>query len=414
MESSNDTLVTAGQSITDAAGNVWTITAGGQVAVNGQVDPTTANVTHLAFVNGLVWQENTQDLWWSKSTPSGAWSPTYGTSVVPLAIPNVSVNDSVIGANTNAASANPSITDASGNIWAIANGQVTVNGAVDPTTANVIELAYVNGTIWQENSAGLWFGKTAPADRWTPTYGTLTNPVTGAFHILNDYGNLATVYVGELTSSPGFSPAPQSTAQIVTPGVQANGTTILVDTETATVVVDGNSQITNGGTLNLIGAYRTPYPVQGPLQNNGVMTLNASVLEAGALSGTGTIRATAGSTVALQSAGSGETIQLQSSYLTIGGQAFGAGGMSFLAPITMDSTSTITLNETPATSEQVQSLGGGMMDVYLFNGTTEVAAVTVRGVAHLYASESGSGTSAMTILSTTHPGSSLPILPYTG
>jgi hypothetical protein len=164
----------------------------------------------------------------------------------------------------------------------------------------------------------------------------------------------------------------------------------------------------------MIGAYRTPYPVQGPLENNGVMTVNASVLQAGALSGTGTIRALAGSTVALQSAGAGETVQLQASHLAIGGLAFGSGGMSFLAPITMDSASTITLNETPATSEAVESLGGGLMDVFLFNGTTEVASLTVRGVANLYAVESGSGANAMTILSATHSGSSLPVVPHSG
>jgi hypothetical protein len=44
-----------------------------------------------------------------------------------------------------------SIRDASGNVWTInAAGQVTINGQADTTTSNVIELAYVNGIVWQE------------------------------------------------------------------------------------------------------------------------------------------------------------------------------------------------------------------------------------------------------------------------
>ncbi len=65
------------------------------------------------------------------------------------------------------------------------SGQVTVNGALDPTTANVTELAYVNGNIWQENSQGLWWSKVAPADARAPPFGTSTNPVTGGFYIYN-------------------------------------------------------------------------------------------------------------------------------------------------------------------------------------------------------------------------------------
>jgi Cellulase (glycosyl hydrolase family 5) len=58
--SANDTVVKAGSTaaITDASGNLWTITSGGQVAVNGAADTTTANVVEIAYVNGVVWQEN--------------------------------------------------------------------------------------------------------------------------------------------------------------------------------------------------------------------------------------------------------------------------------------------------------------------------------------------------------------------
>lgn len=84
--SPNDTIVLAGSTaaITDAAGNKWTITSGGQVAVNGTVDAATYKVTELAYVNGVVWQEDFANLWWGKTSPGGSWMPTAGTSTSPL------------------------------------------------------------------------------------------------------------------------------------------------------------------------------------------------------------------------------------------------------------------------------------------------------------------------------------------
>jgi hypothetical protein len=219
---------------------------------------------------------------------------------------------------------------------------------IDPATANVIELAYENGKIWQENSQGLWWSKSAPADSWDPPYGTSTNPITGTFWVENTSGNFAVINVGELTASPdgGAGTPPLSLTEIITPGVRADGTVITVSTETATLVVNGNSSLTNGATLNLIGAYRTPSEISGPIENNGVMTVRNSIVEFGALSGNGSINASNGSTLDIQSSGTGDTISLQSSQLFIGGQGGPPGGpgvpggMSFLASIAMDKTST--------------------------------------------------------------------------
>jgi hypothetical protein len=48
----------------------------------------------------------------------------------------------------------------------------------DATTANVTELAYVNGKVWQENSSNLWWDKAKPTDAWLPADGTSTSPLT--------------------------------------------------------------------------------------------------------------------------------------------------------------------------------------------------------------------------------------------
>jgi hypothetical protein len=180
VASPDNTIVLAKSTaaITDAAGNKWTITAGGQVAVNGVVDATTSTVIELAYEKGVVWQENTAKLWWSKTKPTDAWGPAAGTTTSPVPVvirpkPVASPDNTIVLAKSTA-----TITDAAGNKWTItAGGQVAVNGVVDATTANVIELAYEKGVVWQENTAKLWWSKTKPTDAWGPAAGTATSPV---------------------------------------------------------------------------------------------------------------------------------------------------------------------------------------------------------------------------------------------
>jgi hypothetical protein len=64
--------------------NWWGIDSRGIITVNGIEDPTTGGVIELAFVGGLVWQENTAKLWWSKTAPTAAWLPAAGTATAPL------------------------------------------------------------------------------------------------------------------------------------------------------------------------------------------------------------------------------------------------------------------------------------------------------------------------------------------
>ncbi len=181
--SANNTLVALGSkaAVTDAKGNRWTITSGGQVALNGAADPTTRNVILLAYEGGVIWQENTSKLWWSKTSPTDAWGPDGGTptSPVPASTPAqvaASPNDTVVLAGSAAA-----VVDAHGNRWTItASGQVAVNGVTDQTTRAVTELAYEGGKVWQENASKLWWSKTLPSDTWGPAGGTPTSPVPAA------------------------------------------------------------------------------------------------------------------------------------------------------------------------------------------------------------------------------------------
>jgi Cellulase (glycosyl hydrolase family 5)/Ca-dependent carbohydrate-binding module xylan-binding len=164
--SPNDTVIKAGSgsSITDANGNVWTITSSNTVDENGSAAGYTANVTEMAYVNGNVWHENTSGNWYEWNG-SGGWN----TGSDPL--PTPSPNDTVIKASSNG-----SITDANGDVWTITNtGSVDMNGSPAGYSANVIELAYVNGNVWQENSSNLWWEW--QNNSWQPGAGTSQSPL---------------------------------------------------------------------------------------------------------------------------------------------------------------------------------------------------------------------------------------------
>jgi hypothetical protein len=75
------TTPVTGPAFMDSAGNVWSITAGAQVAVNGVTDMTTSAVVKLAYVvstTGVpsIVQKNSAGAYWAKSTPSGIWVGT--------------------------------------------------------------------------------------------------------------------------------------------------------------------------------------------------------------------------------------------------------------------------------------------------------------------------------------------------
>lgn len=70
--------------LVDAAHHLWGIDAKGVITVDGVEDATTSNVIELAFVAGLIWQENKTPMWWSKTDPSAQWLPQAGTATPPL------------------------------------------------------------------------------------------------------------------------------------------------------------------------------------------------------------------------------------------------------------------------------------------------------------------------------------------
>ena len=66
-----------------------------------------------------------------------------------------------------------SITDSGGVVWTTSGGVIARNGVVDPLTRQVVLLIFLNGTIYQQISGGLWWSWTNSAWLETP------NPLTG-------------------------------------------------------------------------------------------------------------------------------------------------------------------------------------------------------------------------------------------
>ncbi len=467
MPSNNNSVISLpGQSITDTNGNVWSI-INGSVAVNGIVDPTTSNVIEMAYENGLVWQKNTSNLWWSKSAPSSAWYPPTGTAVDPIPNQHASANDSIV--TVVAGVATTSVSDASGNVWSIANGQVTLNGVADASTANVIELAYANGQVWQENSAHLWWSKTKPSDAWGPTYGTSVSPVldvtrvwngsSDAFGTPGDWspngvpqaGDTAVVASGYVAVGAGdangvnfllqggevdFHTAgsysigsvqgageivlgyPGQNVTLTTTGFVVSGGSLAMRefvSSTSKLIVHGNSSVDNGGTLDnhLIG---TASLGSGPLENDGTMTVSgASTVSTGALTGTGVVQVTGNSNLSLYSAPTSETIKLQSGHLTIGGApSVPDTVMQFLAPVTQfGASSTITLDDVVATQEVFTKTAPTAGELFLYNGSTLVADLHISGQAHIYASYMPPASAPAAVTLTAYDtGHSLPIVSH--
>ncbi len=214
-----------GASVTDSAGNVYTITATGQLTIIGAIDPPSAGVEVLSYDFGEVYQKNDLNLWYSQTAPNYAvngWT-SYGAGVHPVPFAP-SGDDTVVAAGSGG-----NIIDANANQWTItAGGEVEFDGVADTLTANVIAIAYANGLVWQENASGFWWAKTGGTgsyDGWSPGPGT-------------DNAN----------GSP-VSPLPPGTLTWI--GGGNNAASNPLDWSTDTVPKAGDTLIMTAGTINV-------------------------------------------------------------------------------------------------------------------------------------------------------------------
>lgn len=284
--SADDTVVAAGSGgqIVTTSGDVWTL-ANGVVEKNGAAAGYSAGVAEIATVGGTIWQENGAHLWWSWT--GNGWSTGNGTATSPLPtapaptptpvptpspaptpVPTpTSANDTVVAAGSGQA-----ITDASGNTWTIVNGVAQENGQAAGYSAGVTQIAYVNGTVWQENGSHLWWSWGGSA--WAGGNGTSTSPL----------------------------PPPTPTPPPVTPDTVAVMGTTGLQTVTAPGTVNGAtfSLLANGVTKAVLGASPTFAMVTGTagiqvMGGAGVAVIAATAGTNSFTAGTGAMDVTGGS-----------------------------------------------------------------------------------------------------------------------
>lgn len=150
---------------------------------------------------------------WIAAAPTQTPSPPPTPTPIPTATasPNNIVISGAVG----------TITDNSGNTWAITTGgTVAKNGSAAGYSANVVELAFVNGEIWQENASHLWWGWAGTG--WTNGNGTATSP---------------------LPATPTPTPTPSPTGSIVLAGSAAS---ILDASGNAWTLSSTNTVLENG------------------------------------------------------------------------------------------------------------------------------------------------------------------------
>jgi mannan endo-1,4-beta-mannosidase len=140
---------TSGGSITDGAGNVWTLDASGSVVENGSAVAGGGGTAQLTYVaaTGTIWgQDGSSGNWYSWN---GNWNGPTATS--PIQSCQVVLTPASGG----------SVTDSAGNVWTLdASGNVDKNGSPVAGGGGTAKLTYVasTGTIWgQDAGSGGWY-----------------------------------------------------------------------------------------------------------------------------------------------------------------------------------------------------------------------------------------------------------------
>jgi hypothetical protein len=302
--SANDSIITPnGGGITDSAGNYFNITTSGTVDMNNAPLGYTANVIEGAYVNGNFWQENSSGLWWEYTgNPSAPWTGL-GSSVSPLP---TSPSGTVVTPGNGGF-----ITDSKGDTFTLTSaGTVDMNNQPLGYTANVIEVAYVNGHVWQENSSGLWWEYQGnPSSPWTGL-GTSANPLphtlywnggNGAISLTD--GQTLNLITTDNNNVDGYNPTINASGSVT---VNISGTSYFEGSPTLNIAQGSDLKLT--GTL---AGYGLNVNGPGTLTNDGTIdgswiNINTNVL------GTGTFEFVhwgdgPGSNVIAGSSGSGLT-----------------------------------------------------------------------------------------------------------
>jgi hypothetical protein len=213
LESPNLSTFAAGTSseITDSAGNVWTLTSGTDLlTVNGVTQTGSATVSNMAYVNHTVWAE-AYGSWYSADYSGGTVNVLSGPAATPLESPDET--EILTGDTTD------TITDHSGNVWALdSSSYLTLNGAADTSFVQQ-EVAYVDQTVWIQ-TGGNWYSLATSDGTLATLSVTGENGTTSPVGPSDDamamvHASLVSANLGQAAVTPQFiqpSPAPAATA----------------------------------------------------------------------------------------------------------------------------------------------------------------------------------------------------------
>ena len=130
--------------ITDSTGAIWSISSTATVLRNGVAAGTTSDVTLLLYYNGVLYQENYADNFYS--WVNSAWVQTTNPRTVVS-----SPSGTVVPTSAS------SLLDEYGNTWTLVSGVPAQNGYPDPTgLTSVSSLLFYNNVVYSVTTTGAW------------------------------------------------------------------------------------------------------------------------------------------------------------------------------------------------------------------------------------------------------------------
>jgi hypothetical protein len=172
--SASGTTIPPAASITDSAGNVWTLVQG-SVYQNGAKAGDTYNVSLILYYGGGIYHEGTggQFYAWTGSGWTGSLDPRLGgTSADGTTLPS-----------------SPYIIDKSNAIWTLVGGVIYRNGATVGNTYNVSLVLWYGGKVWHCGTGGQFYVNAAVSTQWLPCSDPRIAPTfsTGMFYGVNGH-----------------------------------------------------------------------------------------------------------------------------------------------------------------------------------------------------------------------------------
>jgi hypothetical protein len=172
--SASGTAVPPAASITDSAGDTWTLVQG-SVYKNGAKAGDTYNVSMVLWYNGTIYHEGTggQFYSWNGSNWASCNDPRLGgTSADGTTLPS-----------------SPYIIDKTGAIWTLVNGVIFRNGATVGNTYNVSLVLWYGGKIWHCGTGGQFYVNADVAAQWLACTDprVAAAPETGMFYGINGH-----------------------------------------------------------------------------------------------------------------------------------------------------------------------------------------------------------------------------------